>query len=123
MTADRPDITLRRFVLVALWLPVAIVAIAVAVQLVLLPQVPPTIAIHWNAAGEADGTFLAAAGLARLGETGTGHPLDPAEWLPAPAQGAIAIECRTSDARAREWLAAIDHAPSRSDPRHPRHPP
>ena len=67
------------------------------------------------AAGEADATFLAAAGLARLGETGTGHPLDPAGWLPAPAQGAIAIECRTDDARTRERLAAIDHAPSRAE--------
>jgi hydroxymethylbilane synthase len=67
------------------------------------------------AAGEADATFLAAAGLARLGETGIGHPLDPAEWLPAPAQGAIAIECRTSDARTAEWLAAVDHAPSRAE--------
>jgi hydroxymethylbilane synthase len=67
------------------------------------------------AAGEADATFLAAAGLARLGETGTGHPLDPAEWLPAPAQGAIAIECRAHDAQPREWFAAIDHAPSRAE--------
>jgi len=67
------------------------------------------------AAGEADATFLAAAGLARLGETGTGHPLDPAEWLPAPSQGAIAIECRAHDARTREWLAAIDDAPSRAE--------
>jgi hydroxymethylbilane synthase len=67
------------------------------------------------AAGEVDATFLAAAGLARLGETGTGHPLDPAEWLPAPAQGAIAIECRSDDARTGEWLATIDHAPSRAE--------
>ena len=67
------------------------------------------------AAGDADATFLAAAGLARLGETGTGHPLDPAEWLPAPSQGAIAIECRTDDAQTRAWLAAIDHAPSRAE--------
>ena len=67
------------------------------------------------AAGEADATFLAAAGLARLGETGTGHPLDPAEWLPAPSQGAIAIECRAHDARTREWLAAIDDVPSRAE--------
>jgi hydroxymethylbilane synthase len=44
-----------------------------------------------------------------------GHPLDPAEWLPAPAQGAIAIECRSDDARARALLAAIDHAPSRAE--------
>jgi hydroxymethylbilane synthase len=67
------------------------------------------------AAGEADATFLAAAGLQRLGETGTGHPLDPAEWLPAPAQGAIAVECRTGDALTRDWLGAIDHAPSRAE--------
>ena len=67
------------------------------------------------AAGEVDATFLAAAGLARLGETGTGHALAFDDWLPAPAQGAIAIECRTDDARAREWLAAIDHGPSRAE--------
>ena len=67
------------------------------------------------AAGEADATFLAAAGLARLGETGAGHPLDPAEWLPAPAQGAIAIECRTADLRARALLGAIDHPASRAE--------
>jgi hydroxymethylbilane synthase len=67
------------------------------------------------AAGEADATFLAAAGLARLGETGAGHPLDPAEWLPAPAQGAIAVECRSADTRVRELLAAIDHLPSRAE--------
>ncbi len=67
------------------------------------------------AAGEVDATFLAAAGLVRLGETGTGHALAFEDWLPAPAQGAIAIECRTDDARTREWLAAIDHGPSRAE--------
>ena len=66
------------------------------------------------AAGEADATLLAAAGLNRLGQHGTGHPLDPDEWLPAPGQGAIAIECRTDDAATRALLAAIDHAPSRA---------
>jgi hydroxymethylbilane synthase len=65
------------------------------------------------AADEADATLLAAAGLNRLGETGTGHPLDADAWLPAPGQGAIAIECRADDARTRAWLSAIDHAPSR----------
>ncbi|PEQ14467.1 hydroxymethylbilane synthase [Novosphingobium sp. PC22D] len=65
------------------------------------------------AAGEVDATFLAAAGLKRLGESGTGHPLDPQEWLPAPGQAAILIECRASDAATREALAAIDDAPSR----------
>ena len=67
------------------------------------------------AAGEVDATFLAAAGLQRLGETGTGHPLDVQEWLPAPSQGAIAIECRTADARVRGLLAPIDHAPSHTE--------
>ena len=64
--------------------------------------------------GEADVTLLAAAGLARLGESGVGTPLPEDDWLPAPAQGAIGIECRAGDDRVRELLAAIDHAPSRA---------
>jgi hydroxymethylbilane synthase len=67
------------------------------------------------AAGEADVTLLAAAGLQRLGETGVGTPLECDDWLPAPAQGAIGIECRTADSRTVAWLAAVDHAPSRSE--------
>ena len=75
------------------------------------------------AAGAAQATFLAAAGLARLGENGVGHPLDVREWLPAPAQAAIGIECRAvlrqaqddRDWQIRDWLAAIDHAPSRAE--------
>ncbi|MDE8651171.1 hydroxymethylbilane synthase [Novosphingobium album (ex Liu et al. 2023)] len=66
------------------------------------------------AAGEAEATFLAAAGLKRLGETGTGHPLPAEDWLPAPGQAAILIECRRDDVRTREALAAIDHGPSRA---------
>ena len=64
------------------------------------------------AAGEVDATFLALAGLNRLGETGTGHPLAAEEWLPAPGQAAIAIECRADDDAMKAWLAAIDHAQS-----------
>ncbi|GAA4644407.1 hydroxymethylbilane synthase [Pontixanthobacter gangjinensis] len=64
-------------------------------------------------AGEADVTLLAAAGLNRTNRQGTGTALDPAEWLPAPAQGAIGIECNTADAQTRAFLAAIDDAPSR----------
>jgi len=67
------------------------------------------------AAGEADATFLAAAGLERLGQQGVGHALEPADWLPAPAQGAIALECRAGDSRVRDLLTAIDHAPSRAE--------
>jgi hydroxymethylbilane synthase len=65
-------------------------------------------------AGEAEATLLAAAGLARLGTSDVGTPLDPALWLPAAAQGAIGIECNAEDLPVREWLLAIDHAPSRA---------
>lgn len=64
------------------------------------------------AAGEADATFLAMAGLNRLGETGTGHPLDAEDWLPAPGQAAILMECRANDARTQAFLRAVDDAPS-----------
>lgn len=64
------------------------------------------------AAGEAEATLLAAAGLVRLGETGVGTPLDKDEFLPAPAQGIIAIESRRGDRAASRHLAAIDHAPT-----------
>ena len=66
-------------------------------------------------AGEADVTLLAAAGLERLGEEGVGTPLELDDWLPAPSQGAIGIECRTDDAATRDALSAIDHGPSRTE--------
>lgn len=40
-------------------------------------------------------------------------PLEPGEMVPAPAQGAIAIECRADDARTSSLLEAVDHLPSR----------
>ena len=43
-------------------------------------------------AGEADATFLAAAGLERLDQADVGTPLDPSEFLPAAGQGAIVVE-------------------------------
>jgi len=63
-------------------------------------------------AGEADVTLLAAAGLQRLGETGVGHVLPAEDWLPAPAQGAIGIECLAARDDVRALLASIDHAPT-----------
>lgn len=67
------------------------------------------------AAGEADVTFLAAAGLERLGQSEVGTPLDAAGWIPAAAQGVIAIECRADDAVATAALAALDHAATREE--------
>lgn len=67
------------------------------------------------AEGEADVTFLAAAGLERLGQSEVGTPLDVTEWTPAAAQGVIAIECRADDAVTTALLAAIDHAPTRAE--------
>ena len=58
--------------------------------------------------GVADCTFLAWAGLTRLGMTEVArHPVEPEEMLPALAQGAIGIERREDDDRAGEMLAAI----------------
>ena len=67
------------------------------------------------AAGEADVTFLAAAGLERLGQSAAGHPLASDTWIPAAAQGVIAIECRADDAATTALLAAIDDAPTRAE--------
>ena len=61
------------------------------------------------AAGEVEGTLLAAAGLERLGRSDVGASIPTSILLPAPAQGAVGIECRADDAGVRESLAAIDH--------------
>ncbi len=58
--------------------------------------------------GVAAATFLACAGLNRLGMTEVpASPIAPEDMLPAVAQGAIGIERRASDSRAAEMLAAI----------------
>ncbi len=62
------------------------------------------------AAGEADATLLAAAGLARLDRDDVGVPID--DMLPAPAQGAVGIEVRADDLSARAAIAAITDAPT-----------
>jgi hydroxymethylbilane synthase len=59
--------------------------------------------------GELDAVVLARAGLARLGRLEEiTETLDPLQVLPAPAQGALAVECRTSDARTRELLGRLE---------------
>ena len=62
------------------------------------------------AAGEADATLLAAAGLDRLGRHDVGAEIPTNVLLPAPAQGAVGVEIRADDAHARELVSAIDHA-------------
>lgn len=61
MTTSSPDVrrARRAFLTVGVWIPLGIAAAGVAVMLALLPAMPDTIAIHWNAAGEPDG-FAAA---------------------------------------------------------------
>jgi len=59
-------------------------------------------------AGVAEATFLAMAGLNRLGQAHVAQsPVEPDEMLPAVAQGAIGIERRVDDARVAELLEAI----------------
>ena len=65
------------------------------------------------AEGQADATLLAVAGLARIGRREAARKiLAPEEMLPAVGQGAIAIEIRTRDERARGLLEPLAHAPT-----------
>jgi hydroxymethylbilane synthase len=76
---------------------------------------------------DVDATVLAAAGLRRLGywnpESGLldvpkfrdelkAFPLPVGAFVPAAAQGAVAIECREGDARVLELISAINHKPT-----------
>lgn len=63
------------------------------------------------AAGDVDATLLALAGLKRMDMTQ--HLTSIIEWdemLPAVAQGAIGIQCRSDDERSLKYLAALTHA-------------
>jgi hydroxymethylbilane synthase len=58
--------------------------------------------------GELSAVVLAAAGLARLGRLDeAAEILDPGQMLPAPGQGALAIECRSTDISLAETLAGV----------------
>ncbi|HZV50463.1 MAG TPA: hydroxymethylbilane synthase [Candidatus Dormibacteraeota bacterium] len=60
-------------------------------------------------AGEVDVLVVAAAGLDRLGLGGRiDERLDPEVVPPAPAQGALAVQCRASDRRVLEAVARLD---------------
>lgn len=65
-------------------------------------------------AGEYDGLILAAAGLDRLGIAVPADARLPFDlMLPAPAQGALALQVRAGDNALRTALATVDHAPTR----------
>ena len=65
--------------------------------------------------GDLDGVVVARAGLARLGRLGdVTETLEPVQMLPAPAQGALAVECRASDAELVALLAKLDDSDTRA---------
>jgi hydroxymethylbilane synthase len=63
--------------------------------------------------GELDAVVLAYAGLARIGHVGAiTQVFEPEEMLPAPGQGALAVECREDDAELAALLQAVNDEPS-----------
>ncbi|WP_182357926.1 hydroxymethylbilane synthase [Tomitella gaofuii] len=59
--------------------------------------------------GELDAVILARAGLDRTDRTGLiTETIDPLQMLPAPAQGALAVECRSADAALVELVRRLD---------------
>jgi hydroxymethylbilane synthase len=65
--------------------------------------------------GDVDAIVVAAAGLARLGRLDEAtEVLDPGQLLPAPGQGALAVECRADDAVLCGLLGVLDDARTRA---------
>jgi hydroxymethylbilane synthase len=94
-----------------------------AAQLLLLrPDVRP-VPVRGNAgtrlakvgSGEVDAVVLAYAGLARIGRLdAVTQVFEPDEMLPAPGQGALAVECRSDRPELAALLACADDAASRA---------
>lgn len=67
------------------------------------------------ASGECDAVVLACAGLARLGRSAeVTERLDATRMVPAPGQGALAVECRDDDTALLATLAGLDDEASRA---------
>ena len=65
--------------------------------------------------GDLDAVVLAYAGLRRLGRADVvTEVLDPIQMLPAPAQGALAVECRADDTALIDLLAEFDSSDARA---------
>lgn len=63
--------------------------------------------------GDYDAIILAKAGLDRMGIERPMHVLDETVFIPAPAQGIIAVECRKDDKEVRDMLSKLDSRASR----------
>jgi hydroxymethylbilane synthase len=94
-----------------------------AAQLVMLRADLRPVAIRGNAgtrlakvqSGEVDAVVLAYAGLARIGRLdAVSQVFEPDEMLPAPGQGALAVECLANRADLADLLASIDDRASRA---------
>ncbi len=65
--------------------------------------------------GELDGVVLALAGLVRIGRAEEiGQIFEVDELVPAPGQGALAVECRADRPALAELLGVLDDAPTRA---------
>jgi hydroxymethylbilane synthase len=65
--------------------------------------------------GDFDAVVVARAGLSRLGRLGDiTESLEPVQMVPAPAQGALAVECRAGDDGLVELLGALDDPDTRA---------
>jgi hydroxymethylbilane synthase len=65
--------------------------------------------------GDLDAVVVARAGLARLGLLADiTETLEPVQMLPAPAQGALAVECRSGDTGLAALLAGLEDPDTRS---------
>jgi len=94
-----------------------------AAQLLLLrPDLRP-VPVRGNAgtrlgridSGEVDAVLLAYAGLARIGRLdAVTQVFEPDEMLPAPGQGALAVECRSGDPELAALLGCADDAATRA---------
>lgn len=63
--------------------------------------------------GEYDAIILAKAGLDRMGISRPMSVLDKNQFIPAPAQGVIAVECRTDDHETYGAIRRLEHTPTR----------
>jgi hydroxymethylbilane synthase len=65
--------------------------------------------------GKFDAVILARAGIERLGLADKiSFSFDPTQFIPAPAQGALAVQTRTDDSRTNSLIASIDDEKART---------